>query len=132
MSRDLAVFQGQKPNTTKRYARAETLEGTAKLVTRFTSLFLSDYDPSRDRGTDFNATMLAGGIRTNSQIVQNFALAASEVVRQLGDQSALPDTEHIVRADLTAFARTDHALQLTVTLRTPNGSVDLQLPVGPT
>jgi len=131
MSRDLAVFQGQKPTTTVRYAAAATLEGTAKLVTRFASLFLSDYDAVRDRGTDFNAEMLAGSIRTNAQVLQAFALAAAEVTRQLGDQSEYPPAEQLIRADLTSFLRISDSLSLTVTLQTLDGSVDLQLPVGP-
>jgi hypothetical protein len=131
MSRDLAVFQGQKPRTTVRYASAATLEGSAKLVTRFTSLFLSDYDAVRDRGTDFNAAMLAGEIRTNAQILQRFSLAAAEVVRQLGNQSGLPSSERLQRADLADFARLEASIRLSVTLRTPDGTVDLQLPVGP-
>ena len=85
MSFDLAIFQGQKPNTVLRYASAATLQGTAKLVNRFAFLFLSDYDSTRDRGTYFNAAMRAGTIRTNSQILQQFALAAAEVTRQLYD-----------------------------------------------
>lgn len=131
MSRDLAIFQGQKPATTVRYASTATLEGTAKLVTKFASLFLSDYDVTRDRGTDFNADMVAGLIRTNAQILQRFALAAAEVTRQLGDQSVLPPSEQLLRADLTDFARVGAAIRLSVTLRTVDGSVDLQLPVGP-
>ena len=131
MSFDLAIFQGQKPNTVLRYASAATLQGTAKLVNRFAFLFLSDYDSTRDRGTYFNAAMRAGTIRTNSQILQQFALAAAEVTRQLGDQSGHPVTEQLVRADLTSFQRIESTILLTVALRTPNGSVDLQLPVGP-
>jgi hypothetical protein len=131
MSRDIAVFQGQKPNTTVRYAAAAQLQGTAKLVTRFASLFLSDYDAVRDRGTTFNAEMLAGTIRTNAQILQSFALAASEVIRQLGDQSLSPTTERILRADLTTFIRGTSSILLSVTLVTPDGTTDLQLPVGP-
>jgi len=131
MSRDLAVFQGQKPATAIRYASASSLDGSAKLVTRFASLFLSDYDATRDRGTDFNAAMLAGQIRTNAQILQRFSLAAAEVTRQLGDQSALPPTEQLLRADLTDFSRVDDSIFLSVTLRTSDGSVDIQLPVGP-
>lgn len=131
MSRDIAVFQGQKPTTRIRYASGATLEGTAKLVNKFAFLFLSNYDSVRDRGTAFNAAMLAGLIRTNAQILQYFAMAASEVIRQLGDQSVLPTTEQISRIDLTDFSRTNDSLYLSVTLRTPDGSVDLQLPVGP-
>lgn len=131
MSRDLAVFQGQKPNTVVRYASEASLEGTAKLVNRFAFLFLSDYDSVRDRGTFFNANMTAGLIRTNAQILQYFALAAAEVIRQLGDQSRSPVTERILRADLTSFVRGVDSIALQVTLVTPDGAVDLQLPVGP-
>ena len=131
MTTDLAVFEGQKPNTTIRYATPDRLQGTGKLVVRFASMFLSDYDATRDRGTNFCQLMLDGAIRTNAQIQQYFALAAAEIKRQLGDQSALPEAEQIQRISLTDFGIVNNTLMLKVTLGTGNGTVDLQLPVGP-
>ena len=131
MTIDLAVFEGQKPDTTVRYATPDRLQGSGKLVVRFASLFLSDYDATRDRGTTFCAMMLKGAIRTNAQIQQYFALAAAEIKRQLGDQSALPSTEQLQRISLTDFNLVGDTLMLRVTLGTADGTVDIQLPVGP-
>ena len=130
MSRDLAIFRNTGDATTVAYTPGATLQGSAKLVTRFASLCLSDYDASRDRGTAFSSLLRAGSLGTSAQVTTQFALARAEVTRQLGDQSAYPESEQLETVTLTSFTRAPPTLLLEVQLGTPEGIVDIQLPVG--
>lgn len=131
MTLDLAIIRDEKPDTTVSYASPQLAQdGTAKLVTRFASIFFSDYDPVRDRGTDFMQKYRTSRILTTARLRQQFSIAASETIRQLGDQSEFPDEETIVRIKLEdAQIATNYDSYLRVKLFTRNGSVTIQLPV---
>ena len=131
MTIDLAIVQDQKPLTTVSYASPPLAqEGSAKVVTKFASIFFSDYDPLRDRGTNFMERYRTGRILTTSRLRQQFAIAASEVIRQLGDQSGVDDDEALTRAQLEeAQISSNYEAFLRVRLFTRNGSVSIQIPV---
>ena len=131
MTTDLAVVRGEKPDTTVAYASPPLAqEGSAKLITRFASIFFSDYDAIRDRGTNFMLRYRTGRILTTARLRREFSIAASEVIRQLGDQSQFPDDETIVRIKLEdASIAANYESFLRVKLFTRNGSVTIQLPV---
>jgi hypothetical protein len=131
MSLDLAIIRGAKPNTTVAYATPSLVqEGTLKVVTKFASIFFSDFNPTRDRGTDFIRRYRTGRILTAARLRQEFAIAAAEVIRQLGDQTGVPDTEALVQARLLeAEIATNYETYLRVLLTTRSGEVDIQLPV---
>ncbi len=108
---------------------ARGLQGTAKVAQKFASLFLRDYDAVRNRGTGFIPGIRSGAIRTDSSVVTNFTAAVLQILRQLGDQSALPASEQLVRADLIAHSVFGDNLSLTVQLTTLDGVTSFVLPL---
>ena len=131
MSTDLAIIRDEKPYTTVSYASPSLAQrDTPKLVTRFASIFFSDYDSIRDRGTNFMIKYRTGQILTAARLRQQFAIAASEVIRQLGDQSAYPAEVTLVRAYLEdAQISTNYEAYLRVKLFTPLGETTITYPV---
>lgn len=131
MTTDLAILRDVKPRTTVAYASPPlALEGSGKLVTRFASIFFSDYDAIRDRGTDFMRKYRTDRILTTARLRREFSIAASEVIRQLGDQSQYPDEETITRIKLEdAQIAANYESFLRVKLFTRNGAVTIQVPV---
>lgn len=131
MTTDLAIIRDEKPRTTVSYASPPLAQrGSAKVATKFASLFFAHYDPVRDRGTQFIPRYSTGRITTTSRIRQEFAFAAAEVIRQLGDQSGVPDSEALVRASLLeAVIAPNREAFLSVRLLTRNEEVVIRLPV---
>jgi hypothetical protein len=105
------------------------LQGTAKAAQKFAHLFLREYDPIRNRGTQFPILMKTGRILTDSAVVTNFTAAVLRIIRELGDQTDLPGSEQIARADLTSHALSSDSITLNVRLTTGDGTVDFILPV---
>jgi hypothetical protein len=131
MTTDLAIFREQGAATQVAWASpGRVLENSPKLITRFASIFFSDFNATRDRGTDFPRLYRTGRLLTTAKLRQQFALAASEVIRQLGDQSGYPDHEQIVRAVLeSATVNPDYTTKLVVRLVTQNGDVVITFPL---
>lgn len=128
MSYDLQILRGTAPVAVAYASEPHVLQGSAKLATRFASLFLSDFDPVRNRGTDFLAAMRRG-LRSDADVLIAFTQASFKVLTQLGDQDDLPASEHLIRADLTSHTLfTDH-LTINVTLRTRDGVTAFVLPL---
>ena len=132
MSRDLAILRGTRPNTVVAYADPPmSLRGSAKVATKFASIFFSDYDPVRDRGTDFMRRYRTGRIMTQARLEQEFAIAVAEILRQLGPQSDVDGSEALVRARLDAAEISQNReAYLRVRLITRNNEVAIQLPMG--
>jgi len=67
---------------------------------------------------------------TTAKLRQQFALAAAEVIRQLGNQSRYPSHEQIVRVILdSATVNPDYTTKLVVRLVTQNGDVVITFPL---
>ncbi len=130
MTTTLQILRNTDVPATIAYATpARGLQGTAKVAQKFASLFLRAYDATRDRGTDFVPSIQNGTIRTDASIVTNFTLAVLKILNQLGDQSALPASEQLVRADLIAHSVFSDNLTLTVQLTTLDGVTSFVLPL---
>lgn len=132
MTTTLQILRGNNtsvPATVAYASPARGLQGTAKVAQMFGTLFLREYDAVRDRGTDFITSMRNGSIRTDASIVTNFTAAVLKILRQLGDQSALPASEQFVRADLIAHSLFGDNLSLTVQLTTLDGVTTFVLPL---
>lgn len=132
MSDDLQLLHGNnngRPAGLSYSVPANVLRGSAKLATRFANLFLSDLDPVTGRGTSFVAAMRRGALRTDVAVRLEFTDASFDLIEQLGDQSALPPSERLVRADLLSHSLFDASLTLTVQLTTADGTTDFILPI---
>lgn len=132
MTTDLLILRGnnQPTPTVVGYANPPgALQGTAKAAQKFAHLFLREYDAVRNRGTMFPVLMKTGKILTDASVITNFTAAVLRIIRQLDDQSGLPASEQIARADLIAHALSSDTVSLTVRLTTGDGTVDFILPV---
>ncbi len=132
MTFDLQILRGSNQPTPSVVAYASpplAMEGTAKIAQKFAHLFLREYDPVRNRGTQFPGLMKTGQILTDSAVITNFTAAVLRIIRELGDQSELPGSEQIARADLTSHALSSDLVTLNVRLTTGDGTVDFVLPV---
>ncbi len=132
MTTTLQILRGNNqsiPSTIAYATPARGLQGTAKVAQKFASLFLRDYDAVRDRGTGFIPGIRNGSIRTDASVVVNFTSAVLQILRQLGDQSGLPASEQLVRADLVAHSVFSDNLSITVQLTTLDGVTSFVLPL---
>ncbi len=132
MSYDLLVVRGPNRPIPADVAYASpglATSGSTAAAQRFIALFLSDRDTVTNRGTDFIPALKRGAIRNDSAVILNFALAVVQVIQELGDQSALPSSEQIVRADLVAHSLFSDKLSLTVKLSTLDGVVEFPIPI---
>jgi hypothetical protein len=130
MSNDLGILRGERVAAVCAYASpAIVLTGSRKLATKVASLLLRPYDPIRKRGTGLIAAMQRGQITTDAAVVSAFAVAALDILDQLGDQSAQPPSEQIERLELTNHALFSSTLALTVRIHTPGGVTDFTIPV---
>ena len=129
MTFDLQILRGQGSATTVSMAPGRAISGTPKLITKFCHLFLRRTDTARNRGTDFSRLLAQGRIRTSADVMLYFTAAALDVLDQIGDQSSLPTTERLSRAELIAHEFTDSKLLLTVRLTTPDGTTTFPLPL---
>ncbi len=132
MTSDLQIIRGfnQPSHSTIAYATpGRALQGTAKVAQKFGLLFLREYDSIADRGTLFVTNMRNGRMRTDAAVVTNFTAAVLKIMRQLGDQSALPATEQLVRADLLAHSVFSDQVELTVQITTKDGLTEFILPI---
>jgi hypothetical protein len=138
MTIDIQVLHGNnQPQPTQLYYAIDIngvvnetgVEGSAKVAQKFATLFLSDYDSIRKRGTGFVPAMRAGRIRTDASVVTNFTAAVLAITQQLGDQSALPASERLVGASLLAHSIFGDTLSLTIQVLTANGSLNFVLPL---
>lgn len=128
MSLDLQILRGVIRVKVAYSDPGMVLQGSAKLATRFASLFLSEFDPVRNRGTDFIPAMRRG-LRSDADVLLAFTQAAFRVQTQLGDQAALPASEQLVRAELTSHTLFTDSLTLQVRLRTRDGETVFAIPL---
>lgn len=132
MTIDLQILRGNNQPTPARLAYADTpfgLEGSAKAAQKFAILFLEEFDATRNRGSNFPIAMKTGKLNTDAAVQLEFTSSTFRLIRQLGDQSALPASEQIVSADLIAHALFSDSLSLTVRLTTLDGQTDFKLPI---
>ena len=132
MSYDLLIIRGPNQPVPADVAYASpglATSGSTAAAQRFAALFLSELDSITGRGTDFIPALKHGQIQNDSAVILYFALAVVQVVQSLGDQSALPASEQIVRADLVAHSLFSDKLSLTVKLTTLGGVVEFPIPI---
>ncbi len=128
MTYDLQILRGTTRVKVAYSDPAMALAGSAKLATRFASLFLTDNDPILNRGTDF-VPALRRGLRTDAAIQLAFTLAAFDVMTQLGNQSGLPASERLARAELLGHTIFSDHLTLNVRLHTLDGVTVFTMPL---
>ena len=133
MTYDIQVLHGanQVPPTVIAYATPQSTatSGPQAAAQRFAILFLSTYSSQPVRGTNFVTQVTTGQITTDAAVILNFALAALQVIQQMGDQSALPTNEQIVKVTLIDHDLFGSNLSLTVQLTLAAGSITIPIPI---
>jgi hypothetical protein len=133
MTYDLQILRGanQSAPTVVAYATPESaaITGPAAAAQRFAILFLSEFSSQPVRGCTFQTLLKNGRIANDAAVILNFALAVVQIMQQMGDQSALPLNEQIVRADLIAHTLFSANLSLTVQLTLAGGTITIPIPI---
>lgn len=112
------------------YALAEpTTDQTERVANRFTVQFLSRQ--SGRRGSLFLSELVAGRVKTNSDVVSLFSLTVSQI---LSNMRRLAQDIAPIRARLDSFSFLDNlrTIQLTYTVVTTIGTVQQTVTVGET
>lgn len=116
MAEDLGI---QKVGT-KYELTAPVSDGATRVSNRFSILLLSTLK-STGRGSFIYSQLKSGSVKTNSDIVNLFALSSSEIVTTMREYAA---EVYPIRASLTGFSTpSDRTLLLEYTLQTSQGTV---------
>jgi len=83
---------------------------------RVAFLFQADYSDTVQEGTYFSQRLRQGNTLTDAGLFNEFALAGGMVIKQIGNQSALPASEQVKRLRLSSFTRSSETLLMTITL----------------